>query len=148
MGDGRAEKGEQTRVPEMNSGPDSAFTRCHLDLGPWEGHSICCLPGQATCLPPCHQQGRRSARPLRPSQKLCPHPHPCQSYATHTTHFHPLPCYVSTPVQPPSPVWQESPMAPREGAQTRLRVTDATCLSEMFPALITFLNSTNTISAQ
>lgn len=39
------------------------------------------------------------------------------------------------------------PMAPREGAQSRLWVTDATCFPEMFPSLITFLNSTNTISA-
>ena len=134
-------------------GPDLFRTRpAFMALGNaiskwvWVGHGVQQL------LSPWTRSGVGTAsEAVAKSQLPPPPPLPCQSYKTrsmpHTTTssrrvsapvLHPRSCVARIP-------W--SPVAPWEGAQSRLWVTDATSLPEMFPTLITFLNFTNTISA-
>lgn len=103
--------------------------------------------GRPLACPHCLRQSQRLAQPLRPLQGLCYHP--CLYItppALPTAHI--LLCQRSCAAPQ---LWcgknPQCSVAPQEDSQSSLWVTDATCLPEMFPALITFLNSTNTISA-
>ena len=130
LGDSKAEKEKTTEDLETSCSQDRPGPQEPPGgQGSWEEHSICRSLGRASCHPSSRVEGQHS--PLDHHKGSAPTPSLSPVYAP------PLPATTWHPAVSailgctPTPVWQESPMAPgkvcRAGSRLQMQLASQKC---------------------